>query len=132
MSAIPSSSPTEPYMPDSDMQPSPIADTSIPEEPSLRFWIALAISIPFRFKPALYSLAYSVPGDNRYRRILVLRFQFYDFRAVIVAGPERDRVGRIIDEDAADIGRPRQQILDRAAAPPVEPQHAIARHAAAP
>jgi hypothetical protein len=65
-------------------------------------------------------------------KMLVERLDAQNFCAVIVASPKRHWIGRIVDEDAADIGRPRQKIFDRLPAPRVEPQHAIARHAAAP
>jgi hypothetical protein len=50
------------------------------------------------------------------RATSVQRLQPQNFGAVIIAGPERHRPGRIIDKDAPDVGRPRQQIFDRLSA----------------
>src|SRR5580704_5953503 len=65
-------------------------------------------------------------------KMLVERLDAQNFCAVVVAGPKRHRIGRIVDEDAANIGRARQKIFDRGSALRIEAQHAIARHAAAP
>src|SRR5436853_73263 len=46
----------------------------------------------------------------RYRP-LIERLELDDRGAVIIADPERHRRGGVIDEDAADVGRARQQVL---------------------
>ena len=83
----------------------------------------------FRIMRQAQSRCAILPTQNK---MLVERLDAQNFRAVIVAGPKRHRIGRIVDKDAANIGRPRQKIFDRTSALRIEPQHAIARHAAAP
>src|SRR5580693_3914058 len=53
-------------------------------------------------------------------KMLVERLDAQNFCAVIVAGPKRHWIGRIIDEDAANVCRSRQEIFDRLAAPRIE------------
>src|ERR1700722_10552578 len=65
-------------------------------------------------------------------KMLIERLDAQNFRAMIVAGPECHRIGRIVDKDAANVGGTRQKIFDRSPALRVESQHAVARHAAAP
>src|SRR5580704_504160 len=65
-------------------------------------------------------------------KMLMERLNAQNFRAVIVAGPKRHWIGRIVDEDAANVGRPRQKIFDRLPVLRIEAQHAIAGHATAP
>ena len=53
MSATPSSSLLAPYTPDSDMQPNPIAETAMPDDPSIRLgsFANLFMCHPFRSAP---------------------------------------------------------------------------------
>src|SRR5262249_58317195 len=46
-------------------------------------------------------------------KLLVQRLELDDVGAVVAAYPERHRGRRVVDEDAADVGRLRQQVLDK-------------------
>ena len=50
----------------------------------------------------------------------------------LLPDPERDRRRGTVDKHPADIGGPRQQILDEAPALRIEPQDAVAQHRAGP
>src|ERR1700761_4911315 len=65
-------------------------------------------------------------------RALLQRFDLHDRSAVVVADPEADRRGGIVDKDAPDIGAARQQIVDRLTGRRIEPRHLIAQHRAGP
>src|SRR5438093_3189041 len=58
------------------------------------------------------------------KETLVERFDLDDRRAVVVADPERARALRIVDIDAADVGRARQHVFRVLAAIDVEARHA--------
>src|SRR5215470_11607340 len=64
--------------------------------------------------------------------LLIERFNLENGGVVVVAGPEGHRRGGVIDENPANVGLARQQVLDRLSGLRVEPQHAVVRHRAAP
>src|SRR5262249_53302191 len=55
----------------------------------------------------------------------LLRLKLDERGAVVAADPERHRGRRVVDEDAADVGRLRQQVLDELAGLRVEPHHPV-------
>src|SRR6202035_3983211 len=63
---------------------------------------------------------------------LLQRFDLDDRGAVVVADPERDGCGGIVDEHPPDIGTARQEIVDRRAGGRIEPGDLIAQHRAGP
>src|SRR5260221_4759385 len=63
---------------------------------------------------------------------LVERFDLDDRRAVVAADPERARALRIVEIDAADVGRARQHVFGVLAARDVEARHTVGQHGARP
>src|SRR6267143_5805125 len=63
---------------------------------------------------------------------LVERFDLHDGRAVVAADPERSRAHRIVEIDAADVGRARQHVFRVLAALDVEARHAVGQHGPRP
>src|SRR5215469_15447943 len=63
---------------------------------------------------------------------LVQRFQFHDRRAVIVADPERNWRGRVVDEYSADVGEAGQQILDELTGSWIQALHCVSEFSAGP
>src|SRR5262249_40407426 len=66
------------------------------------------------------------------RTCSIQRLELDDRGAVVGADPERHRIGRIVDEYAADIGRARQQIFDELAGPGVQAHDLVGAHRAGP
>src|SRR5690348_5416315 len=64
------------------------------------------------------------------RCALIERLDLDDRRAVIAADPQDRPIGRAGDEDAADVGRPRQQIVDDLAGLRIEPSSVGGEHRA--
>src|SRR5882762_4197036 len=63
---------------------------------------------------------------------LVERFDLHDGRAVVAADPERAGAPRIVEIDAADVGRARQHVFRVLAALDVEARHAVGQHGPRP
>src|SRR5712671_2892502 len=63
---------------------------------------------------------------------LIQRLQLDEGGAVVAAGPEGDRGGRVVDEHGAHVGLMRQLIFDALARVRIEPHGAIRMHAAGP
>src|SRR6516225_139685 len=63
---------------------------------------------------------------------LIQRLELHDRGAVVVADPEGDRVGGVVDEDATDICLLRQQIFDHLSALGIEPVDQVVEHRAGP
>src|SRR5439155_9373162 len=63
---------------------------------------------------------------------LVERFDFDDRRTVVAADPERTWTLRIVDVDAADVGRARQHVFRVLAALDIEACHTVGQHGPGP
>src|SRR5215468_12032598 len=63
---------------------------------------------------------------------LFQRLNPHDRGAVVVADPEYRPRTSLLDEDAADVGGARQEILGNLAALGVKPRHVVVRHRAGP
>src|SRR5712691_3518058 len=84
------------------------------------------------------SISQNLPGSftakGRARRTskLVQRLHLDDRRAVVAADPQRAGARRIVEIDAADVGRARQHVFGVLAAPDVESRHAVGEHRPGP
>src|ERR1700688_4759686 len=65
-------------------------------------------------------------------RTLVERFDLDNRRAVVAADPKRAGVLRIVDIDAADVGRARQHVFRILAALDIQTRHTVGRHGPGP
>src|SRR5882672_8735238 len=85
-----------------------------------------------RARPPEDEVRWVSSANDLTERALIERFDLENGGVVVVAGPEGHRRSGVVDENAANIGLARQQILDRLSGLRVKPQHAVVRHRAAP
>src|SRR5579871_5997488 len=101
---------------------------------SFRVMAGLVPATPIIFAPCLtFGVAGTSPATTPICDLSsIQRLDLDDRTLVVVADPERHRRGGIVDEDAADVGLARQQILDKLAGLRIEPRHPVVEHRSGP
>src|SRR5258705_93593 len=99
---------------------------------TLTAWCVTAPSSATASSPWMISSTVVVFIPLRHPGYLFERLELDEGSAVVAAGPEGDRRGRVVDEHSANVGGPRQQVFHELPVLRVEPRDAVVQHRAGP